>query len=64
MCTIFVIKVNSDVKMVKKEKLTPLTNDEKELIRLLRLFHKAFPNGQNDIEWLIEKQVQKMLDRN
>lgn len=57
MCIIFVIEINSDVKMVKKEKLTPLTNDEKELIRLLRLFHKAFPNGQNDIEWLIEKQV-------
>lgn len=49
--------------MAKKEKLTPLTETEKELIRLIRLFHKAFPNGQNDIEWLIEKQVQKMLDR-
>jgi hypothetical protein len=50
--------------MPKKEKLTPLDEDEKELIRLIRLFHKAFPNAQNDLEWLIEKQVQKMLDRN
>ena len=50
--------------MNKKEKLTPLDEDEKELIRLLRLFHKAFPNGQNELEWLIEKQVQKILDRN
>lgn len=50
--------------MAKKDKLKPLDEDEKELIRLIRLFHKAFPNGQNDIEWLIDKQVQKMLDRN
>lgn len=49
--------------MTKKEKLTPLTDDEKELIKLIRLFHKAFPNGQNEMEWLIEKQVQKLLDR-
>ena len=64
MCTIFVKEINFNRIMVKKEKITPLSSDEKELIRLLRLFHKAFPNGQNDIEWLIEKQVQKMLDRN
>ena len=50
--------------MAKKDKLKPLDEDEKELIRLIRLFHKAFPIGQNDIEWLIDKQVQKMLDRN
>ena len=50
--------------MAKKDKLKPLDEGEKELIRLIRLFHKAFPNGQNDIEWLIDKQVQKMLDRN
>lgn len=50
--------------MAKKDKLQPLDEDEKELIRLIRLFHKAFPNGQNDLEWLIDKQVQKMLDRN
>ena len=50
--------------MAKKDELVSLTEDEKELIRLIRLFHKAFPNGQHEIEWLIEKQVQKMLDRN
>lgn len=50
--------------MAKKEKLKPLDDDEKELIRLIRLFHKAFPNGQNEIEWMIDKQIQKMLDRN
>ncbi len=50
--------------IAKKEKLELLDEDEKELIRLIRLFHKAFPNGQNEIEWLIEKQVQKLLDRN
>lgn len=50
--------------MAKIEKLTPLNEDEKELIRLIRIFHKAFPNGQNEIEWLIEKQLQKLLDRN
>ena len=50
--------------MAKKDKLQPLDEDEKELIRLIRLFHKVFPNGQNDLEWLIDKQVQKMLDRN
>jgi hypothetical protein len=50
--------------MAKKDKVTPLTEDETELIRLIRLFHKAYPNGENEIEWLIEKQVQKMLDRN
>ena len=50
--------------MAKKEKLELLDEDEKELIRLIRLFLKAFPNGQNEIEWLIEKQVQKLLDRN
>jgi hypothetical protein len=50
--------------MAKKEKLELLDEDEKELIRLIRLFHKAFPNRQNEIEWLIEKQVQKLLDRN
>ena len=49
--------------MAKIEKLEPLDEDEKELIRLIRLFHKAFPNGQNEIEWLIEIQVQKLLDR-
>ena len=47
--------------MAKKDKLRPHEEDEKELIRL---FHKAFPNGQDDIEWLIEKQLQKLLDRN
>ena len=50
--------------MENKTKITPLHEDEKELIRLIRLFHKAFPNGQDDIEWLIEKQLQKLLDRN
>jgi len=50
--------------MAKTDELTPLTESEKELIRLIRLFHKAFPNGQDDIEWLIERQIQKMLDRN
>lgn len=49
--------------MAKIEKLEPLDEDEKELIRLIRLFHKAFPNGQNEREWLIEIQVQKLLDR-
>jgi len=50
--------------MSKKEKLAPLSEDEKELIRLIRLYHKAYPNGQDDYEWLIEKQIQRMLDRN
>jgi hypothetical protein len=50
--------------MAKKGKLNPLSESEQELIQLIRLFHKAFPNGQDDIEWLIERQIQKMLDRN
>ncbi|WP_165772993.1 hypothetical protein [Avrilella dinanensis] len=49
--------------MSKKEKLTPLSDDEKELITLIRLYHKAYPNGQRDYEWLIDKQIQRMLDR-
>lgn len=49
--------------MNENQIIEPLTQEEKELIILIRLFHKAYPNGQNDIEWLIEKQVQKMLDR-
>jgi hypothetical protein len=50
--------------MAKKEKLTPFSENEKELIRLIRLFHKAYPNGQENYEWLIDKQIQKMLDKN
>ena len=50
--------------MPKKENLLPLSENEKELIRLIRLYHKAYPNGEKDIEWLIEIHIQKMLDRN
>ena len=28
-----------------------------------RLYHNADPNGQFNYEWLINKQIQKMLDR-
>ncbi len=63
MRTIFIYQ-SKLVKMLQIQKITPLIENEKELIRLIRLFHEAFPNGQNDIEWLVEKQVQKLLDRN
>jgi len=47
----------------KEEKPEGLTKDEWELVTLIRLYHSAYPNGQFNYEWLIDKQIQKMLDR-
>lgn len=56
MRTIFVIL---NLLKLKKE----ITEKEWDLIDSIRNYHKAFPNGTDEIEYYIYKTLEELLDR-
>lgn len=40
-----------------------LTEKEEELIKAIRNYHRAYPNGAQELEWYIETILQELLER-
>lgn len=40
-----------------------LTEKEWDLIEAIRNYHKAYPNGKEEIEWYIEVTLNELLER-